>query len=147
MIPTILHFVALFVIVVVISNSKFGMLFFFSCNLFNKTFANVLFFVRAMYFALTTSQTFCFLFPAAIASSLFSGVAFKKYVIKQEIYIGTCLANVSLSPDLKTSISFLSYSIAFSRASILHTKLCPIDGSQMSLWIWCPRIAVWNSTI
>ena len=109
MISTILHFVALFfIVVVIILNSKFR--FFFSYNFFNKIFANVLFFVRAVHFAWAASR---FLFPTTIASSLFSGNAFKKHVNKQKICIGRCPANVSISPDLKTLISFLSTQMLF----------------------------------
>ena len=133
MVLIILHFVTLVTIVVITSNSKFGCFFFFSCNLLNKIFANVLFFVRATYFAGTISPTSRFLFPTTIASSLFSGAAFKKFVSKQEISIGRCPTSVSLSPYLKTSIAFLSCSMASSRVSVLHIKFCPIDGTQLSL--------------
>ena len=93
MIPTILHFIELFVTVVLIISN-----FFFPCNFFNKLFANILFSVRATYFAGTTNPTSRCLFPATIASSLFSGAAFKKYVGKQGISFGRCPTNVSLSP-------------------------------------------------
>ena len=46
-------------------------------------------FVRTTYFAGTRSPTSCFLFPAMIPLILFSGAAFKEYVIKQEISIGS----------------------------------------------------------
>ena len=112
------------IVVVIILNSKFR--FFFFCNFFNKIFANVLLFVRAIHFAWTAS---CYLFPTTIASSLFSGDAFKKHVNKQKISIGRCLANVSISPDLK--IIFID-SNAFSRVSALHGKFFPKDVNMMS---------------
>ena len=77
-------------VVVVISNSKFGCFLFSFCNFPAKTFVNVLFFVRAAYFAGTTNPTSRFLFPITIALSLFSEDASKKYVSRHEISIGRC---------------------------------------------------------
>ena len=125
-----MNFAALFVTVVVImSNPKFGCVSYFSCNFFNKAFANVLFFPRPTHFTETTSRTSGFLLSATILSSLFSGVAFNKYVSKQEISIGRCPTNVSLSPDLKTPIAFLSHSIVSFTHQILSN-------------IWYPNVFV-----
>ena len=64
---------------------------FFSSTFPDKTFAKVLFPVRATFFVETTSSTSRFLFPITIAMSLFSGDASQKYISRHEISIGRCL--------------------------------------------------------
>ena len=134
MASTILYFVTLFVtLVVIMSNSKFGCLFFLLCNFFNKIFANVLFFVRA------TSpgqqvQLSVFSFNQRSHRAYFQELLLRSMSVNKRFLLA-----ISLSPELKTLVAFLWYSIASSRVSVLHTKFCPIDGTQMSLEIWCLR--------
>ena len=115
--------------IVIISNLKFRCLFLFSCNFFIKIFANVLFFVTATCFAGTTSP----ISQWRSHRAYFQQLLLKSMSVNKRFLLSDAQLNVSLSPDLKTPITLLSYSIAFSWVSALHSKFFPKNGTQMSL--------------